>query len=179
MNEHDSITGQTGGLGRLRLALASVAFAGIMGILLITLGDIILRLIDWAGLSRRIGLPRSVPGVLDLVEYAQVVAAQFAIACGFAAGVHISVDVLTTHFSRRVMFAVDVAIAAICVLFLTLCVQQAGAQLAFQYAAPQVSATLGWPLWWYWVPTLAGLALSLVACCARAVLEWRAVRKDG
>lgn len=153
-----------------------VAFAGIVAIILITLGDILLRLVDWIGLGGVLGLPKSVPGVLDLIEYAQVIAAQFAIACGFAAGTHVSVDILSMHFSRRVSVFATLAGGLICGGVLALCLHQAHAQFMLRYGSTQVSATLGWPLWWYWLPTMAGLALALVAACARTELDLRSLR---
>jgi TRAP-type C4-dicarboxylate transport system permease small subunit len=157
--------------------LAMVAFAGIVAIILITLGDIFLRLIDRTGLGGMLGLPRSVPGVLDLVEYAQVIAAQFAIALGFAAGVHVSVDIISAHFSRRVALFATVAGGLICGIFLALCIQQAYAQLMMQFGSTQVSSTLGWPLWWYWLPTLSGLSFALIAHSARTINDLRSIQR--
>jgi TRAP-type C4-dicarboxylate transport system permease small subunit len=149
---------------RLSRAVAAIAFIALIGMILVTLGDIGLRLIS--RLPGNVGrwFPAAVPGVVDLVELSLVTAAHLSIAVTFLAGSHVVVDIVANllptnlrSLSRRIGWM-------LCVLFMATCFVQALRQGRMQFGAGIVSATISLPVWWYWVPVVVGTALSTVAC---------------
>jgi TRAP-type C4-dicarboxylate transport system permease small subunit len=111
-------------MDRLSRAVANVAFIALLGMIAVTLVDIVLRLV-----SRLPGdidgrfLPAAVPGVVDLVEFGLVTVAHLSIAVAFLAGSHIVVDIIATmlptrlrRVSRRVGWAVCLSFMAACLV---------------------------------------------------------------
>ncbi|MBJ3775020.1 TRAP transporter small permease [Acuticoccus mangrovi] len=161
---------------RLFLVAATLAFLAIVAAMGLTVADIVLRL------AARItalagGRPGwAVPGLVDLTQLAVMTAASLAIAVAFHRGTHVAVDLLTSGLptGTRRLLAVVAALggAALAALCLYTGVGEMRAQL--QYTT--LSATLGISYVWYWVPLIAGLALSVIAALLAAVELWLGTR---
>lgn len=148
--------------------LAAIAFLALMAMVAVALTDIILRLISrvpghpFAGI-----IPVAVPGVVDLVELTLVTVAHLSVAVTFMVGTHVTVDVIAATFPARMRRVTQWLSWALCFAFMALCFVQSLAQARGRFSDGIVSATISLPMWWYWVPVVAGTALATVACFVR------------
>jgi TRAP-type C4-dicarboxylate transport system permease small subunit len=164
---------------RFSRAVANVAFIALLGMIAVTLTDIVLRIVSRAPMGANGNLmPAAVPGVVDLVELALVTVAHLSIAVAFLAGSHVTVDIVAVmlperfrRMSRRVGWAV-------CLSFMAACLLEAFRQGRLQFASAVVSATISLPIWWYWIPVVVGTALS-TAACAILLLRPNPTEDDG
>lgn len=157
-------------MDRLTRLVGSVAFIALLGMVGVTLVDVVLRLI-----SRLPGdpfadiVPAAVPGVVDLVQLTLVAVAHLSIAVTFMLGTHVTVDIVANLLPEKVRAVTRRAGWAIGFAFMAGCFYEALGQAQRQYADGVLSATINLPMWWYWLPVVAGTALAAVACLAHLV----------
>ncbi|HVZ53288.1 MAG TPA: TRAP transporter small permease [Pseudolabrys sp.] len=159
---------------RITRWVTGVAFIVLCGMVVVTLADIVLRL-----LSRMPGhpfarlIPPAVPGVVDLVQLTLVTVAHLSVAATFLVGTHVTVDVIANlmpHKARRLarLFGWAVSFA-----FMALCFVEAIVQGRGQYQDGILSATISLPMWWYWIPVVIGTGLAALACLGH-IAGWAA-----
>lgn len=147
--------------------VAGVAFIALLGMVGVTLGDIALRLLSripgapFAGV-----IPLAVPGVVDLVQLTLVAVAHLSIAVTFMLGTHVTVDIVANLLPEKVRAVTRRVGWALGVAFMAGCFYEAAVQAHKQFVEGVVSATISLPIWWYWLPVIAGTALSALACLA-------------
>lgn len=146
-----------------RLA-ALVGMLALLGAGLVTVADIVLRFFGGA-----------VPGVVDLVQLLVLTAAFAAIPFAFFRDGHVSVDLLTQAFPRRLQALLSflTALAALGLMGLVLLYGWRSAQMQMMFG--DMSQNLGIPMIWYWAPLLTGSALSMLACLIAAGTAARAL----
>lgn len=157
-------------MNRLTRFVAGVAFVALLGMVGVTLADIVLRLISrlpWQALTRYV--PAAVPGVVDLVELALVTVAHLSIAVTFMLGTHVTVDIVAARLPARIRAVTRRITWALSFAFLVACFVEALGQGRGQYREGVVSATISLPLWWYWIPVVLGTALAALACLVHFV----------
>lgn len=131
---------------------AAIGVAAYAAAALLTVGDVI---------GRQVGLP--IPGMVDLVQLCVLGGAWLVIPYAFLTGAHVGVDLLVESFPRaaRGLLRVLATLAAmgLLALMLTYCYDTFQQQLMFGDRSQQ----LGIPIFYYWLPLLFGVALSIVA----------------
>ena len=137
-------------------AAAALAMAGV-GALMIA---IVLVMADIAA-RRSIGV--SVKGTIDLTQLAQMACAFLALPYVFLREGHIAVDFVTGSLPVRLRILVHLGAALLTFALMLAVTWFSFGQAAIQIRQGDSSVTLGIPILVYWVPTLAGLALSSVA----------------
>lgn len=165
------------GPDRIFAVARAAAFLAVVAMMATTLADIALRTAGrWAAATFALPLPVSVPGAVDLVEAAVVVAAFLAIPVVFFEERHVGVEVLVERFGPRARLALGAAAALLGGLFMAACALTAWDQAVRQWSVGYRTATIGIPLWWFWVVILVGCALSVLACAASLVRNLRRLR---
>lgn len=154
-------------LRSLAQRLANASQALILAGVLVTVADIAIRSVSNSG----------VPGTVDLMQLAVMWSALLAIPAAFLNDEHVAIDLFTKALPARVqhalrLFALLLAVAALALL------AWYGAQQAWrEHQGGDSTQTLGFPFAIYWLPLLAGLGLSCIACVALAgetlVRLWR------
>jgi len=156
--------GATAAAAPLRVLRGLVTSAAVVGVLAYAAAAL-LTVVDVIG--RRAGFP--ILGVIDLVQLFVLGGAWLVIPYAFMAGAHVGVDLLVdalpARLNRLVRVLGGVAAAALLGLVLQACVGAYEQQLLFGDRSQQ----LGIPITWYWVPLLAGVALSIVAALLTVV----------
>jgi len=166
-------------MARLTQLVAGVAFIALLGMVGVTLADIVLRLI-----SRLPGdpfahlLPAAVPGVVDLVQLSLVTVAHLSIAVTFLVGTHVTVDIIAVRFPARMRAVTRRVCWALSLAFMAGCFVQASTQARDQFSERLVSATISLPVWWYWIPVVLGIALATFACFVHFVRGEAPERRD-
>ena len=132
-------------------ALAGLGVAAYGAAAVITVADVI---------GRRVGLP--VDGVVDLVQLFVMAGAWLVMPFAFMVGAHVGVDFLVERMPRAPMVILRGTAMLVAVVLLGLMVwygyQTAGMRIMFGDKSQQ----LGIPILWYWVPLIAGLAVSIL-----------------
>lgn len=126
----------------------------LLGAMLVTTADVVMRKVDGRGIF----------GTVDIVQLMIMGAAYLSIPYGFLTRSHVSVSVIVDMFDRRGT-ALANFLAAICGLGFMAAIAWFGfdqAQMQAEYG--DISLTLGIPKTYYWLPLLAGSALSAVVC---------------
>jgi len=101
-------------------------------------------------------------GAVDIVQLMIMAAAYLSIPHGFMTRSHVAVSVVVDMFSRRAA-ALSGALASILATGFMFAIAWFGfSQAAMQAEYGDVSLTLGIPKTYYWIPLLAGSALSAV-----------------
>lgn len=141
-----------------------LSFAAICMSMVMTVGDIILRLASQVagfmiGVRPRWGLF----GVVDLTQLALITAAPLAIAVAFFTYSHIRIDVFLSKFSISLQQAACLFSYVLGVFLTGICFWTAWNEMRNQLDFTTTSATLAIPYTWYWTPLLIGLGLSLIA----------------
>lgn len=150
--------------------VAGVAFIALLGMVGVTLGDIVLRLLSRIpGAPFAGAIPLAVPGVVDLVQLMLVAVAHLSIAVTFMLGTHVTVDIVANLLPVKIRAVTRRAGWAIGVAFMSACFYEATGQAHSQFVDGVLSATINLPIWWYWLPVIAGTALAAVACLAHLV----------
>ncbi len=149
---------------RLSRVVAAIAFIALVAMILVTLGDIALRIISRLPGNVGRGFPAAVPGVVDLVELSLVTVAHLSIAVTFLAGSHVVIDLVANLMPARLRSLSRRIGWTLCLLFMATCFVEALRQGRMQLTAGLVSATISLPVWWYWIPVVLGTALSTLAC---------------
>lgn len=119
---------------------------------LFTVGDII---------GRQIGMP--IPGVIDLVQLCVVGGAWLVIPYAFLTGAHVGVDLLVESFPRALQtllrIVAGLAAIALLVLMFNYCYDTFQQKRMFGDQSQQ----LGIPIFYFWIPLLYGVGLSVIA----------------
>ncbi|MEC9482557.1 MAG: TRAP transporter small permease, partial [Halomonas sp.] len=141
-------------IGALRSLVTLSAAAGVAAYAaaaLLTVADVI---------GRQVGLP--IPGMVDLVQLCVLGGAWLVIPYAFMTGAHVGVDLLVESFPPR-LTALLRGVAGIAAIGLL------GLMLHFCYATFQQqvmfgdrSQQLGIPIFYFWLPLLFGVGLSIV-----------------
>ncbi len=139
-------------LRALVIVSAGTGVAAYAAAALFTVGDVI---------GRQIGMP--IPGVIDLVQLCVLGGAWLVIPYAFLTGAHVGVDLLVESFPRALetllrTMAGLVAIALLTMMF-NYCYETFQQKLMFGDRSQQ----LGIPIFYFWIPLLYGVALSIVA----------------
>ena len=144
--------------------LASAGVFFLLGAMLVTMSDVVLRLV--ARMSAYFfdaPLNLIVPGIVDITQLLVIAVAYLAMPYAFLTGSHVSVDLVTDRFPPRLLAVVRAGGALLSLCFMA-AVTWYGAQAALQqYGYGDASHTIAIPILWYWTPLLIGAALSVVA----------------
>lgn len=139
-------------LRALVIVSAATGVAAYAAAALFTVGDVV---------GRQIGMP--IPGVVDLVQLCVVGGAWLVIPYAFLTGAHVGVDLLVESFPRvlETLLRTIAGLAAIALLTLMFnyCYETFQQKLMFGDRSQQ----LGIPIFYFWIPLLYGVALSIVA----------------
>ena len=152
-----------------------VAFVAVIATMVMTVGDIVMRLS-----SRLVSLVVGVrptwglPGLVDLTQLAIMFAVPLAIASAFICSKHIRINLLFDALPERLRQLASLLSSLVAVCVLSVCLWTAIGEFRSQLDYPTTSATLNIPYTWYWAPLATGFALSLLACIAHLVrsLAW-------
>ncbi|MCZ4282420.1 TRAP transporter small permease [Kiloniella laminariae] len=136
------MTKYTAGLGMLFL----------LGAMLITTSDVILRKMDGAGIY----------GTIDLIQLMILSAAYLSIPQTFMSGSHVAVSIITDRLPLRpaALFQLIGALLSCCFMFAIMVFSFTQAQMQNEYG--DISMTLGLPMIYYWIPLVIGSALSVL-----------------
>lgn len=146
------------GLRSLAMRLANAAQSLILAGVLVTIADIALRSVSTAG----------VPGTVDLMQLAVMWSALLAIPAAFLNDEHVAVDLFTKSLPAGVQRALRLMALLLAIAALALMAWYGLQQAWREHQGGDSSQTLGFPFGVYWLPLLAGLALSSLACLALA-----------
>ncbi len=139
-------------LRALVIVSAGTGVAAYAAAALFTVGDVI---------GRQIGMP--IPGVIDLVQLCVLGGAWLVIPYAFLTGAHVGVDLLVESFPRALetLLRTMAGLAAIALLTMmfSYCYDTFQQKLMFGDRSQQ----LGIPIFYFWIPLLYGVALSIVA----------------
>ena len=150
------MTGLVARLRSLAQRLANAAQALLLAAVLVTIADIALRSMSLSG----------VPGTVDLMQLAVMWAALLAIPAAFLTGEHVAIDLFTKSLPMRVQQVLRLLGLALAVAALALIAWYGAEQAWREHTAGDSTQTLGFPFGIYWLPLLAGMALSSLACLA-------------
>ncbi|MFC3292738.1 TRAP transporter small permease, partial [Modicisalibacter luteus] len=119
---------------------------------LLTVADVI---------GRQLGLP--IPGMVDLVQLFVLGGAWLVIPYAFMTGAHVGVDLLVDSFPKRLAVVMRgvaaMAALGLMALMLYFCYATFQQQVMFGDRSQQ----LGIPIFYFWLPLLFGVGLSMVA----------------
>ncbi|WP_085909719.1 TRAP transporter small permease [Kiloniella majae] len=130
-----------------------VAWIGILfllGAMLITTTDVVLRKIDNVGIY----------GTIDLVQLMIMSAAYLSIPYAFMKKSHVAVAILSERMPKKVACFCQALGMLFCVIFMSSIAWFGFQQADQQYQYGDISITLGLPMIYYWIPVLAGSTLS-------------------
>jgi len=139
--------------------VAWVGMAFLLGAMAVTVADVILRKIDRAGIF----------GAVDLVQLMIMGAAYLSIPYGFLSRGHVAVSLVVDAFGRRATALTDLLAAMLGTALMAAIAWFGFDQARMQASYGDVSLTLGIPMLYYWIPLLAGSALSAVVCVYMAI----------
>lgn len=146
-------------------AIILLSFSAICVGMLMTVGDVLIRLVSRLAGTLIGGDPGwGLVGLVDLTQLTMMAGAPMAIAAAFFVGGHIRVDLIYSHLSpesRRLVIRISALASAV---FMGLCLYTAWNEMRGQLDFATTSATLGLAYTWYWVPLIAGLAMSVLGC---------------
>jgi TRAP-type C4-dicarboxylate transport system permease small subunit len=138
---------------RFTKALSLVGTAALVVGVLLTMLDIGLRSVSTL----------TVRGIVDIMQLCVLVGAMLAIPHGFVADQHVAIDVFAERMPVKMQVALRVFASALAALFLAGVFWFSLQQAITESAGGDRSQTIGIPMIWYWMPFLAGIALSVVA----------------
>lgn len=144
--------------------LASVGVVFLLGAMLVTMSDVVLRLV--ARMSAYFfdaPLNLIVPGIVDITQLLVIAVAYLAMPYAFLTGSHVSVDLVTDRFPPRLLAVVRAGGALLSLCFMAAVTWYGGQAALLQYGYGDSSHTIAIPILWYWTPLLIGAALSVVA----------------
>lgn len=139
-------------LRRLITAVAGVGVLCYAAAALLTVADII---------GSRFGLP--IVGVIDLVQLFVLAGAWLVIPYAFVAGAHVGVDLVVDMLPTRWRRLIRALMSVVAVVLLSLILNECFKTYELKVLFGDRSQQLGIPITWYWLPLLAGVALSIVA----------------
>ncbi len=145
-------------LSRAAQRLAIAAQALLLAAVVVTVVDIAARP---AGLF-------AVPGTVDLMQLAVMWSALLAIPAAFLTEEHVAVDLFTRLMPWRLQEGLRLFAALAGAAVMAVLARYGFEQGWREHSAGDITQTLGLPLGLYWLPLLAGLGLSALACLAVA-----------
>lgn len=134
--------------------VAWIGMVFLLGAMGVTSTDIILRHINNQGIF----------GAVDIVQLMIMGAAFLSIPYGFISNGHVSVSIIADRFGRRMNAFAKLVSAILATGFMTAIAWFGYEQALMQIEYGDMSLTLGIPKVYYWIPLLAGSALSGVVC---------------
>lgn len=143
---------------QLSRILFAVAGAAIVGMMLLTCADIVLRLFR-----------RPIPGTYELVSFLSAVSVAFAMAHTSVQKGHIAVSVLVQLLPQRWQALVDSVTTSLSILLFALLAWQSSLYGASLQMSGEVSLTLQLPFY----PFVYGIALSSAAVCLVLLAQLR------
>lgn len=135
---------------------AVIALAGVGALMLAIV-------VVMADIAARKSIGVSIRGTIDLTQLAQMACAFLALPYVFLREGHIAVEFATERLPRKVQTVVSMLAALVTFALMATIAWYSFGQAAIQVKQGDSSMTLGIPILYYWVPTLAGLALSCVS----------------
>ena len=145
---------------RIAVWLAAAGVGALMLAIVVVMADILTR--------KSLGF--SIRGTIDLTQLAQMACAFLALPYVFLRESNISVEAFTNRLTQRAQRVVRLLAALITLALMLAITWYSYRQAAIQIGQGDKSVTLGIPILAYWLPTLAGMALS---CAAIAVVIWK------
>lgn len=139
--------------------VAWVGMVFLMGAMLITTTDVILRKINTDGIY----------GTIDLIQLMIVTAAYLAIPHAFMSRSHVAVSIVVDMLSRRMVAFCNLLAAVLGFGFMASIAWHGYSQASMQQEYGDISITLGVPMIYYWMPLLFGAALSSIVTLHIAV----------
>lgn len=130
-----------------------VAWIGVLfllGAMLITTIDVVLRKIDNAGIY----------GTIDLVQLMIISAAYLSIPYAFMKKSHVAVAILSERMPEKIAIFCQALGMLFCVVFMCAIAWFGFLQAEQQHQYGDISITLGLPMIYYWIPVLLGSSLS-------------------
>ncbi|WP_417433539.1 TRAP transporter small permease [Kiloniella sp.] len=130
-----------------------VAWIGVLfllGAMLITTTDVVLRKIDNAGIY----------GTIDLVQLMIISAAYLSIPYAFLKKSHVAVAILSERLPEKVAIFCQALGMLFCAAFMSAIAWFGFLQAEQQHQYGDISITLGLPMIYYWIPLLLGATLS-------------------
>lgn len=141
---------------RVAAWLAAAGVGALMVAIVVVMADIVAR--------KSLGF--SIRGTIDLTQLAQMACAFLALPYVFLRESNISVEAFAERLPKRAQRVVRLLAALITLALMLAITWYSLRQAGIQVGQGDKSVTLGIPILAYWLPTLAGLALS---CAAVAV----------
>ena len=142
---------------RVALWLAAAGVGALMLTIVVVMADIVAR--------KSLGF--SIRGTIDLTQLAQMACAFLALPYVFLRESNISVEAFADRLPQRAQRVVRLVAALITLALMLAITWYSFRQAGIQVGQGDKSVTLGIPILAYWLPTLAGMALS---CAAAAVV---------
>ena len=105
-------------------------------------------------------------GILGVVDYVQlfVIAGAFlAMPCAFAENVHVRVDLIIEMLPSLIRKIIVIATYLLTLVFVSALFWENKNGLMRVIENNDISMNIGLPMWWYWLPFVVGLALSIPA----------------
>ncbi|WP_120495475.1 TRAP transporter small permease [Kiloniella sp. EL199] len=130
--------------------VAWVAILFLLGAMLITTVDVVLRKIDNVGIY----------GTIDLVQLMVMSAAYLSIPYAFMKKSHVAVSILSERMPEKAAALCQALGMVLCVIFMSAIAWFGFQQAEQQHQYGDISITLGLPMIYYWIPVLVGSALS-------------------
>ncbi|HEX9647493.1 MAG TPA: TRAP transporter small permease [Alphaproteobacteria bacterium] len=116
----------------------------------------------------------AIKGTVDLTQLLVMAAAWLAIPYAFLTDGHVSVPLLVDRLPARLRAGLAVLAALLGAALLAGIAWYGTAQARLEHGYGEISLTLGIAKHWYWLPLIAGAALSVAACAVRALAQaWR------
>jgi TRAP-type C4-dicarboxylate transport system permease small subunit len=148
-----------------------LAFTGVLLLMiamLVVMADIVAR--KWFGFS--------IQGTIDIQQLAQMACVFLVLPLAFLREANITVDFITDRMPPRTLALLRCAVQVLCALLLAAITWFSAAQAGIQIRNGDRSQTLGIPLALFWVPMLAGSALTVAATLLLALRSWFAAVRD-
>ncbi|GBD44207.1 hypothetical protein HRbin40_01691 [bacterium HR40] len=158
------------GKARAMQLLAWTAGAALAVAVMVTVADIAVRAFGrLASLVWAEPLGFGIVGVVDIVQLCVVTAAWLSVPWGFAIAGHVSVDLLESRLPAPARRWLGSFTALATCGFLASVLLASLRQFQDIVAWGDRSATLGIAMFWYWLPLIAGLALSVAITLAHTL----------
>lgn len=158
-------------LTRATDGIVLLSFSAICLGMFMTVGDVLIRLASRVAGTVTGGDPGwGLVGLVDMTQLTMMIGAPMAIAAAFFVGGHIRVDLvyaLLRPALRRLVVRLSALVGS---LFMGVCLYTAWNEMRGQLDFTTTSATLGLAYTWYWVPLIAGLAMSVLGCVIVLIL---------
>ncbi|KKJ76769.1 hypothetical protein WH95_11615 [Kiloniella litopenaei] len=129
-----------------------VAILFLLGAMLITTVDVVLRKINNAGIY----------GTIDLVQLMIMSAAYLSIPYAFMKKSHVAVSILSERMPEKAAALCQALGMVLCVIFMSAIAWFGFEQAEQQHQYGDISITLGLPMIYYWIPVLTGSVLSAI-----------------